>query len=210
VYNELVRRGKSFAGGAGVKLRNELIKYGGMPFHVDRKQLTYAGKHGMCTRTYAQSIVDAYRLRLMDSTVIKNWVAIVDNPMLRWDPITSIDAAERPLVTYDFSVDGKDAFAIDGNFLTHNTANFHVPVSDKAVEQAKRKMLPSDNLFSLTDLQSVRHAPSMEMTFGLYQLTRGASKKPVRKFLSVNEAQDAYKAGEIAANDPIEIVSMRG
>jgi DNA-directed RNA polymerase beta subunit len=101
-----------------------------------------------------------------------------------------------PLVTKGFNMD------FDGD-----QANFHVPVSDKAVSQATRKMLPSTNLFSLTDLQSVRHAPSMEMTYGLYQLTRAQSKKPTRVFKTAKEAKAAYKAGEIAANDPIEILA---
>jgi len=99
-----------------------------------------------------------------------------------------------PLVTKGFNMD------FDGD-----QANFHVPVSDKAVDQAKRKMLPSANLFSLTDLKSIRHSPSMEMTMGLYWLTRPAAGKPVRVFASTKAAKDAYRNGEIAANDPIEI-----
>ena len=102
-----------------------------------------------------------------------------------------------PLVTKGFTMD------FDGD-----QANFHVPVSDKAVEQAKSKMLPSVNLTSLTDLRSVRHSPSMEMTMGLYQLTREPSRKPVRVFANMAQAKAAYKAGEIAANDPVEIQGM--
>lgn len=100
-----------------------------------------------------------------------------------------------PLVTKGFNMD------FDGD-----QANFHVPVSDKAVEQTKRRMLPSDNLFSLTDLKSVRHSPSMEMTMGLYWLTRPANtKKPVRRFRTERDAEEAYRHGELGANDPIEI-----
>ena len=100
-----------------------------------------------------------------------------------------------PLVTKGFNMD------FDGD-----QANFHVPVSDKAVEQTKRRMLPSVNLFSLTDLQSVRHSPSMEMTMGLYWLTRPASKKQPIVFRTVKDAEQAYREGKIAANDPIEIL----
>lgn len=103
-----------------------------------------------------------------------------------------------PLVTKGFNMD------FDGD-----QANFHVPVSDKAVEQTKSKMLPSANLFSLTDLQSVRHSPSMEMTFGLFQLTRPPNlRKPVTRFKTKKEAEEAYREGRIAANDPIEVLDM--
>ena len=100
-----------------------------------------------------------------------------------------------PLIVKGFNLD------FDGDQM-----NFHVPVSDKAVEQAKEKMLPSKNLFSLTDLKSARHTPTMEMTMGLYWLTRKANKrKKVRRFGSTSEAEKAYRKGEIGANDPIQI-----
>lgn len=100
-----------------------------------------------------------------------------------------------PLVTKGFNMD------FDGD-----QANFHVPVSDKAVEQARDRMLPSANLISLTDLRSIRHAPTMEMTYGLYQLTREPNKKPLQRFRTKKDAQQAYREGKISANDPIEIM----
>jgi hypothetical protein len=103
-----------------------------------------------------------------------------------------------PLVTNGFNMD------FDGD-----QANFHVPVSEKAVEQAKRKMLPSRNLFSLTDLQSIRHAPTMEMTMGLYWLTRPPSDKEPIVFQTVAEAKEAYREGKIRANDPIEVLELK-
>lgn len=99
-----------------------------------------------------------------------------------------------PLITKGFTMD------FDGD-----QANFHVPVSDKAVAQSKDKMLPSRNLFSLTDLKSVRHSPSMEMTLGLYWLTREKTGKPPQKFASMTEAKKAYHEGKIGLNDPIVI-----
>ena len=84
--------------------------------------------------------------------------------------------------------------------------NAHVPSSERAVQQALEKMLPSKNLTSLTDLRSPRHAPSKEQIFGLYALTKGMdTTKPVKVFDSVSEAKQAYARGEIGPNDPIEI-----
>ena len=100
-----------------------------------------------------------------------------------------------PLVTKGFNMD------FDGDQV-----NFHVPVSDKAVEQAKNKMLPSKNLFSLTDLKSATHTPTMEMTLGLYQLTKGKGKKPPVTFRTLEDAKRAYRKGEIGINDPINIL----
>ena len=99
-----------------------------------------------------------------------------------------------PLITKGFNLDH------DGDQM-----NFHVPVSEKAVEQAKHKMLPSKNLFSLTDLKSPMHTPTQEMSLGLYMMSRNATKKPTRKFASLDAAKAAYRKGELGLNDPIEV-----
>lgn len=99
-----------------------------------------------------------------------------------------------PLVCGGFNAD------FDGD-----TVNIHVPASEKAAKQALEKMLPSKNLFSLTDLKSVRYKPEKEQISGLWALTRGTTNKPVRVFASKTEAIKAYRSGEIGPNDPIEI-----
>ena len=99
-----------------------------------------------------------------------------------------------PLITSGFTAD------FDGDQM-----NVHVPSSDKAVEQALDKMLPSRNLTSMTDLRSPRHTPSKEQIIGLYNLTKGLSKKPVKRYPSVEAAKEAYRNGEIGPNDPIEV-----
>jgi DNA-directed RNA polymerase beta subunit len=103
-----------------------------------------------------------------------------------------------PLITKGFNMD------FDGDAV-----NFHVPVSDKAVEQAYERMMPSKNLFSLTDLKSPRHTPQQEMALGLYLLTRKQTGKEVKTYATVNQARRAYKAGEIDANDPIDILELQ-
>jgi len=86
-----------------------------------------------------------------------------------------------------------------------DTVNIHVPASDKAAKQALEKMLPSKNLFSLTDMKSVRYKPEKEQISGLWALTRGRTRKPTRYFSSKAEAIAAYRNGEIGPNDHIEI-----
>ena len=100
-----------------------------------------------------------------------------------------------PLIVSGFNAD------FDGD-----TVNIHVPASEKAVEQANERMKPSANLTSLTDLRSPRHLPSKEQIFGLYALTKPMSSKPVKVYNSVDEAKAAFARGEIAANDPIEVL----
>ena len=90
-----------------------------------------------------------------------------------------------------------------------DTLNFHVPVTDKAVDEAIRKMMPSKNLFGTTGLTEPRYTPKMEFIMGLYHLTKKPSNKPVKVFPNVAAAKEAYRKGEIMGNDPIEILNQR-
>jgi DNA-directed RNA polymerase beta' subunit len=85
--------------------------------------------------------------------------------------------------------------------------NIHVPSSEKAVKQALDKMLPSENLLSLTDLSTPRYLPAREMVLGLFNLTQAPSKKKPRTFRTKQEAKEAYRNGEIEMNDPIIILN---
>ncbi len=67
-------------------------------------------------------------------------------------------------------------------------------------------MMPSQNLISLTDLESARHPVSKEQILGLFNLTQPEKNKPVKYFRSKEDAKMAYARGEIDMNDPIEIL----
>lgn len=174
---------------------------------AESKQYWQALSNGYCTRDFARQIIVGYGLDMLsDNAVAKAWIGFVNNTTIRWDVIEEYGKTERPDVTYDMCVPSMQAFSVDGAYLTHNTVNMHVPSSDKAVQQAMDKMLPSENLTSLTDLKSPRHTPSKEQIFGLYALTKGVNAdKPPVVFNSVSEAKQAYARGEIGPNDPIEI-----
>jgi DNA-directed RNA polymerase beta subunit len=99
-----------------------------------------------------------------------------------------------PLITAGFNAD------FDGD-----TMNFHVPVSEKAVIEAKERMMPSKNLFRVTNLRQPQHTPSKEMLMGLYQMTKEPNRKSTKYFPSMAEARAAFKKGLIGLNDPIII-----
>lgn len=117
--------------------------------------------------------------------------------IMAFDPVLVDDDTIHlsPLVTSGFNAD------FDGD-----QANVHVPVSEKAVNEARDRMMPSRNLFSTTDLKSIRHPVAKEMLMGLYQMTKDMNtrKQPV-VFNSLEEARRAYNSNQIEINDPIVI-----
>ena len=103
-----------------------------------------------------------------------------------------------PLIVNGFNAD------FDGDAV-----NIHVPVSDAAVKQSKERMLPSRNLFKLSDLESPMHTPGKEILLGLHQLTRPAVKGKPAVFNTVAEAKAAFRRGLIGANDPIVVRELQ-
>lgn len=100
-----------------------------------------------------------------------------------------------PLVVKGFGAD------FDGD-----QSNYHVPVDDDAKQEAIDRMLPSRNLLSPADFQSPLHAPSQEMTGGLYYLSSAKGKRPARTFATKKDAIVAYLRGELDGGDEVEIL----
>lgn len=82
--------------------------------------------------------------------------------------------------------------------------NLHLPVSDEAKEEVKKKMLPSKNLFSLRD-RSVHYKPSQEFVLGAFLATSPNKSLPKVRFGSEEEAIEAYERKDITLDTPIEI-----
>jgi DNA-directed RNA polymerase beta subunit len=88
--------------------------------------------------------------------------------------------------------------------------NFHVPSSPEAVREAYQLLLPSKSLIQSSDLKSVQPRPISEHTGGLYLASLPADRRAkTRTFISWADAERAYRHGELAIDDPIEILSSR-
>lgn len=102
-----------------------------------------------------------------------------------------------------FDIEANGVFAVERGVIVHNSMNFHVPVSEEAVSEAKKKMLPSRNLFGLRDFD-VHYVPSQEFQHGLF-LASKTSKHPSVKFATKQAAIAAYRQGKIDVDTPVEI-----
>ena len=105
----------------------------------------------------------------------------------------------NPLTVTGFNAD------FDGD-----TNQVHVPVTDRAKEEAKKLMLPSENLINPSDgkpIIKIRH----EMALGIYYLTMDADK-PVGKgirFTSVDALRKAYKDGKVKSRTKVSVGNLQ-
>lgn len=147
-----------------------------------------------------------YNDDLMMSEALAKLMSLASSEV-KWATIDHIQRTDVEILGYDLTVPGYDTFVNADGVVLSNTVNIHVPASAKASKEALDKMLPSKNLFSLTDMKSVRYKPEKEQVSGLWALTSGMTRKPVKVFNTKADAIAAYRHGEIGPNDPVEIRS---
>lgn len=100
-----------------------------------------------------------------------------------------------PLIVKGFNAD------FDGDAM-----NYHVPGTENARLEALDRLLPSRNLFSLSDFKSVVHAPANEYVGGLYHATKSKSERPKKIFRTLADAKRAYSSGSIDIDDLVQIL----
>ena len=102
----------------------------------------------------------------------------------------------HPLVTTAFNAD------FDGDQMA-----VHVPLSEKAVWEARNLMLSSRNLLKPADGEPII-SPSKDMVLGVYYLTMSDNLKHPgdgRQFVNVDEVELAYQLGQVHVHTEIKL-----
>jgi DNA-directed RNA polymerase subunit beta len=86
-----------------------------------------------------------------------------------------------------------------------DAVQFHAPADEAAVKEAWEK-LPSRNLFAVSDFKTPMHAPTNEHVYGLWKATTAKSKRRPRLFATTQDLLNAYRNGEIAYDDQVEVL----
>jgi len=161
-------------------------------------------RQGMSPKVAAEAVEgkdDRARKAMLDEMnsrpVIVNRAPVLHKfGMMAFEPILVKGSTLQvsPLVVGPYNAD------FDGDAM-----NYHVPVSKRAVTEAKEKMLPSKNLFSASGFEP-HYVPSREYLYGLALATGKPSRKKTRTFTSHKAVVDAFKRGEIGINDPVIVL----
>ena len=106
----------------------------------------------------------------------------------------------HPLVCSAFNAD------FDGDQMA-----VHVPLSRMAVLEAQEAMLSTHNMLSPASGEPLV-APTLDMVMGCFYLTemKRGGKGAGMRFADINEARNAYEAGDIELHSPIRVGYIRG
>lgn len=165
------------------------------------------GRLGHLTMNNAFEIIDLIKPKLIEDPFWVKWIGLVNNEDTEWDLITEIENTPHITEAYDLTIPPHFTMVSASGIVVHDTMSVHMPVTEEGKKEAFG-MLPSNNLYNVLD-RSPMHTPGQESILGLYKITNtlGKTIKPVKKFRTVQEAEQAYKKGEITLSDPIEILS---
>ena len=104
----------------------------------------------------------------------------------------------HPLVTTAFNAD------FDGDQMA-----VHVPLSQKAVQEARDLMLASRNLLKPADGEPII-SPSKDMVLGVYYLTTSDNSRSHRgdgrNFADIDEVELAYNLGQVEVHSEIQVI----
>lgn len=114
-----------------------------------------------------------------------------------WPRLTKNTAIELcPMVFAGFGADA------DGDAL-----NWHVPVEDEAVKEARERLMPSRSLMSPADFRSPVHNLTQEYLGALHYLTtqQKEMRRP-RTFATKQDVVAAWRRGEISGDEPVTVI----
>ena len=143
------------------------------------------------------------------------WKTMVLDERIEWELVTGIKPLPFITEAYDLTIPPVYTMVTEAGFVIYDTMAVHVPVTEKARQEALDKMLPSKNLFR-PGFGTFMLEPSHEQVLGLYFLTQAPTPgRPIQgEFSTEKEAIRAYEKQKLEAqrkrkkfdwriNDPI-------
>jgi hypothetical protein len=130
------------------------------------------------------------------------WIAIVENTDVCWEVVTGVNRLGL-MDGWDITVPGPLTFSLGGGTFVQDSMSTHVPVSNEAVRAIKENMMPSKNLLSPKNFKA-HFLPKDAANEGLYLASRIGAGEPIR-FRTEEEAQEAFRKGDIKIDTPIII-----
>lgn len=125
------------------------------------------------------------------------WKEMVLDENVEWELVTSI--VDIPFITeaYDLTIPPNYTMVTESGIVVYDTMAVHLPITEKAKQEVKEKMMPSQNILNPTS-NSVIMELKHEMQLGIYYLTR--DKAPTgtpKKFKDYASLEKAYFNSDI-------------
>jgi glutaredoxin len=161
----------------------------------------YAKKNRYMSRLQAKKAIAAGAL---DNPHWSRFVQFVEDTQTTWEQVVSFEKTDIVETGYDLTVPGYETFMNAEGVILSNTLSYSVPVSKSAVDQAKNTMMPQHHLLSTQD-DSPHYAPGQDYLMGMYLASKEPANVPAKRFATWQDAERAYRKGEIDIDTPVVV-----
>lgn len=138
------------------------------------------------------------------TTRLVQWEQIVENENIVWSSVESVEKTGQKETGYDLTVPGYETFMNADGVILSNTMNVHALLTPEAVKDAREKLFPSKQLFSIRDQQRTLPEPKQDIVLGLYTSQVIPSRKQ-GTYGDPEAAMKDLKSGKLDWSDTVEI-----
>lgn len=157
-------------------------------------------KLGYVPRTTAEKVISM----VGEEKFPHQWIDVVRNTNVTWVYATKVTKLSKKITMYDITAPGPYTFMTASGIIIQDTMGIYVPVTHKAVEEA-RQLMPTKILEHAAD-GSIMLKPGHDIMLGMYYLTKdGKDKSSKYSFKDVDSALETFKTKEIDINDTVNI-----
>ncbi len=140
----------------------------------------------------------------LTDTAYVSWRKLFVDAPVEWASVEKVDYTGELFDGYDLTVPGYETFmAVDGVILS-NTMSVHWPAMPESIKDAKEKLLPSIQAFSVRNRDETLPVPKHEQLLGL----AGSQLVPsgtIHRVANQAEALAGITSGKIKLQDQVEI-----
>ena len=168
------------------------------------QKITKASKEGKISR---EALYDVIRYLGEDTVMdysIGDWFALVTNEDILWDYVDTVEPIEGRHTAWDLTVPDGNTFMTSNQLIVFDTMMVHVPVGNKAVEEAKNMTL-SNTLYGDKSRNDLLVFPQHEAIMGVAHAAKVDDKNTPVSFKNQGDAMKAYKSGKIGLGTRVKI-----
>ena len=175
----------------------------------------YSYLRNMCTKDSNDNFIPRHYIQYMLQFIPryklerlpfgKRILKYYDNKSLRWDRIVEVVKLPEKKDLYDLTVPGYDTFVMTNQLVAFDTMQVHVPISDKAVQEAKMMTLPNILFNDKTKTNNLMAGPELDTNFGLHTAVNAKGTGKVHVFDSHEAVLTAYRKGLLNLTDNVAI-----
>ena len=166
--------------------------------------LSKAKRTGKIGRSTLNALIEIHGYTAVGEATSFLWLDLMLNPSIIWDFIDNVEPIEGRHTAWDLTVPDGNTFMTSNQLIVYDTMMVHVPIGNKAVDEAKQMTL-SNVLYGDKSRNDLLVFPQHEAIMGIAHAAETDDKNKPKVFKSQKDAMNAYREGKIGLGTRVKI-----